>query len=247
MWLDSESQETIDNFWEMAGGQEAFPRALERSLSIALPVALVKLPHLDLRTIENYLSRRNVRYSFDCENREVRGCLVGFGGKGVIFVDGTDTPEEMRVTIAHEIAHYLTDYHQPRTKASMKYGVSILEVFDGLREPSLDERVYSVLSGISIGMYADLMDRSNSLDLDTTWSVENRADKIALALLAPPDSVLGMADLSGKLFQIRRDEIVSILRSSFGLPSYIALSYGSDLLRSIGKGPSWSESIRFIV
>jgi len=67
MWLDNESQEIVDSFWKLVGEQEAFPRTLERSISLALPVALVKLPCLDLLSIEKWLLRRNVQYLFDCE------------------------------------------------------------------------------------------------------------------------------------------------------------------------------------
>jgi len=73
---------------------------------------------------------------------------------------------------------------------------------------------------------------------------ENRADKIAIALLAPPNEVFREIDIASRSFNERRHEIVSVLISNFGLPDYVALPYGIDLLKSIGKGPSWAESIR---
>jgi len=247
MWLDNESQEIVDSFWKSVGEQETFPRTLERSISLALPVALVKLPRLDLRAIENWLLRRNVQYLFDCENRTVRGCLVAFGGKGIVFVDGTDSLNELRFTVAHETAHFLIDYWQPRNKSSIKYGSSILEVFDGLREPSVDERVYSIINGTPIGLFTDLMERKSQNELNETWQVENKADKVALTLLAPPEAVYKMADFSSKSFAERKQEIVSVLISTFGLTEYVAASYGTDLLKLIGKGPSWAESLRLAI
>lgn len=247
MWLDNESQEIVDSFWKSVGEQETFPRTLERSISLALPVALVKLPRLDLRAIENWLLRRNVQYLFDCENRTVRGCLVAFGGKGIVFVDGTDSLNELRFTVAHETAHFLIDYWQPRNKSSIKYGSSILEVFDGLREPSVDERVYSIINGSPIGLFTNLMERKSQNELNETWQVENKADKVALALLAPPEAVYKMADFSSKSFAERKQEIVSVLISTFGLTEYVAASYGTDLLKLIGKGPSWAESLRLAI
>jgi Zn-dependent peptidase ImmA (M78 family) len=244
MWLDNESQEIVESFWKLVGEKESFPRMLERSISLALPVALVKLPQLDLHIIENWLLRRSVKYSFDCNNRIIRGCLVAFNGKGIVFVDGTDTSSELRFTVAHEIAHFLIDYWQARNKASTKYGSSILEVFDGLREPSVDERVYSIIDGTATGLYTNLMERSPHGENSNTWHVENRADKVALALLAPSDAVFRKIEITGKTFLERRNEVVSILNSYFGLPDYVALSYGTDLLKSIGKGPSWVESLR---
>lgn len=244
MWLDNESQEIIKTFWELVGEKEAFPRMLERSISLALPVALVKLPHLDLHIIENWLLSRNVQYLFDCDNRAVRGCLVAFGGKGIVFVDGTDTSTELRFTVAHETAHFLIDYWHPRKKSSMKYGVSILEVIDGFREPSIDERVYSIINGTPIGIFTNLMERKLQSENIDIWLVENRADKIAIALLAPPNEVFKEIDIASRSFNERRHEIVSVLISNFGLPDYVALPYGIDLLKSLGKGPSWAESIR---
>lgn len=247
MWLDNESQEIVDSFWKLVGEQEAFPRTLERSISLALPVALVKLPRLDLRAIENWLLRRNVQYLFDCENRVVRGCLVAFGGKGIVFVDGTDSLNELRFTVAHEIAHFLVDYWQPRNKASIKYGPSILEVFDGLREPTIDERVHSIISGTPTGLFADLMERKSQNELDETWHVENKADKVALALIAPPEAVYKVADISSRSYVERKQQIMSVLISAFGLTEYVASSYGTDLLKLIGKGPSWAEGLRLAI
>jgi hypothetical protein len=244
MWLDNESQEIVDSFWKLVGEQEAFPRTLERSISLALPIALVKLPCLDLRSIENWLLRRNVQYLFDCENRTVRGCLVAFGGKGIVFVDGTDSLNELRFTVAHETAHFLIDYWQPRNKSSRKYGPSILEVFDGLREPSIDERVYSIINGTPIGLFTDMMERKSQNELNETWQVENQADKVALALLAPPEAVYKVVDSSRRSFTERKQDIESALISTFGLTESVASSYGADLLRLIGKGPSWAESLR---
>ncbi|MBE3116809.1 hypothetical protein IMZ68_06345 [Candidatus Bathyarchaeota archaeon] len=161
-------------------------------------------------------------------------------------MDGTDTSSELRFTVAHENAHFLIDYWQPRNKASVKYGAPILEVFDGLREPSIDERVYSIFNGTSIGPYTDLMERKLLGENINTWHAENRADKVALALLAPPDAVFREIDISSRSFMERREEIVSVLKTLFSLPDYVALSYGNDLLRSIGKGPSWAEDLRLV-
>jgi hypothetical protein len=247
MWLDNETQEIVENFWDLVGEREAFPRSLERSISLALPVALIKLPHLDLRIIENWLLRRSIQYSFDCDNRAVRGCLTAFGGKGIVFVDGTDPQSELRFTVAHETAHFLIDYWQPRNKASAKYGAPILEVYDGLREPSMDERVYSIINGTPIGLYTNLMERKPLGENINTWHIENRADKVALALLAPPEVVLREIVMSSKSFIERREEIVSVLKSYFDLPDYVALFYGTELLKSIGKGPSWTEGLRSVM
>lgn len=246
MRLDNESRELIDSFWERAGEIEPFPRTLERSIALALPIALIKLPRLDLRLIENWLIRRGVNFKFDVDNRWVRGCLVAYGGKGMIFVDGTDPFPEQRFTIAHEVAHYLIDYWQPRNRLAQKYGLAILEVFDGLREPTLDERIHAVLQGLPLGPFTKLMDRSDQGESEATWSAENHADQMALGLLAPPEEALSMISALGKTYAEKKLEAVEILTNKFGLPRTVAVYYAAELLKSIGKGPSWAESLRMV-
>lgn len=244
MWLDNESSDAVTYFWKRAGEAEAYPRNLERPLAMALPVALVKMPRLSLREIETWLRLRGVLFSFQCESKCVRGCLVAFGGRGIIFVDGSDLADELRFTIAHEIAHYLTDYWFPRQKAIGKYGESIANVFDGLRPPTTDERLYAVLGGTKLGVFINLMERS-SATADETWKAETRADKIALALLAPPDAVIKASDVSANRFDGRVNSVVNTLTANFGLPGPMAQFYGVELLNAIGKGRSWVEAIRY--
>lgn len=246
MRLDNESRELIETFWERAGQKEPFPRTLERSIALALPIAIVKLPRLDLRLIEDWLIRRGVNFKFDVENRWVRGCLVAYGGKGMIFVDGTDPFPEQRFTIAHEVAHFLIDYWQPRNRSAQKYSPAILEVFDGLRSPTLDERIHAVLQGFPLGTFTKLIDRSGQGEIEATWSAENRADVIALTLLAPADEVMSMISASGKTYVERKLEAVEILTDKLGLPHSVANFYASEILKSIGKGPSWAESLRIV-
>ena len=162
----------------------------------------------------------------------------------MIFVDGTDPFPEQRFTIAHEVAHFLIDYWQPRNRSIQKYGQAILEVFDGHRGPTLDERIYAVLQGFPLGTFTKLIDRGGQGEDERTWFAENHADQMALALLAPPDDALSMISASGKTYLDRKLETVEILISKFGLPRPIAIYYAAELLKSVGRGPSWSESLR---
>ena len=244
IWLTNESVDALDFFWKSAGELEDYPRKLERALAMALPVALVKLPYLQLQSIEVWLRRRRLTFSFACESRFIHGCLVAYGGKGIIFVDGGDQVDQLRFTLAHEIAHFLIDYWMPRKKAVQSFGHSIIEVIDGQRSPSLDERVQSLLSRIPIGVHTNLLERDKSGDdLNTIWKVEDKADKLALALLAPPDEVLNLSDMTATYFEQRRDSIISVLIGLFGLPELVANAYGLELMSATGKGPSWVESL----
>jgi hypothetical protein len=243
MWLDNLSQELVDRFWQRCGEVESFPRNLEPLVSLALPAKLVKLPHLELEAIENWLGRRGASYLFDCRSRAVRGCLVAYGGQGLIFIDETDPEDERRFTVAHEIGHFIVDYLLARETAISKFGDGITEVFDGWRQPSVAERVHSLLAGSRLGVFTNLMERDQTSGLDL-WEIEDRADRIGLALLAPPEEVLSQSDTALSRFQQRLEIMVSVLDERFGLPTSVASPYAWSLLESIGRGRSWVETFR---
>lgn len=243
MWLDNASREAVNQFWQRCGEAEPFPRSLERGVALALPVALIKLPRLMLQDIESWLERRGALFSFNCRSRAVRGCLIAFGGQGLIFVDGADPDDERRFTVAHEAGHFIIDYWLLREAAIEKFGGRIAEVFDGLRRPDVTERVHAVLAGTELGVYTRLMEREGGGSAGV-WEVEDRADRVALALLAPPDEVLSSTDTSAANFVERRAEMTRALRERYGLPAAVAAGYAIALLTSIDRGPSWAESLR---
>ena len=246
MWLDQTSQNAIDEFWLRAGEPECFPRTLERAIAFALPLTLVKLPRLRLWDIERYLQQRGVSFQFDTATRAVRGCLIAYGGAGVIFVDGGDPANEQRLTVAHELAHFLADYLIPRENAIQKIGSQVVEVLDGIRTPSLQERVHSILNDEPIGAFSRLVERDargNAMGAEV-WKIEHRADRIALALLAPPQTVLKNVDLNAPRFEMRYASLTQVLQGTFGLPEDISRAYAWNLLDAIGKGPSWMEHFR---
>lgn len=244
MWLDAQAETAAELFWQLAGEPEPFPRGLERPLALALPVALVKLPRLHLSGVESWLRRRGAPFVFGCESRAVRGCLVAHAGQGLLFVDGSDPDDEQRFTLAHEIAHFLVDYWLPRQEAIEKLGPDLADVVDGLRAPTLSERIHAMLGSIRIGPYQSLMERADQAELTGIWEAENRADRLALALLAPPGTVLRQVNLSTGSYEDRLQAMTAMLTATFGLPNAAAGGYGRGLLRAAGKGPSWVESLR---
>lgn len=246
MWLDNASQQSVDLFWSRCDEPEPFPRTLERAILLAFPVTIIKLPRLQLSQIETWFAQRNTKYQFGCASRAVRGCLIAYGGKGFIFVDSTDSPDEQRFTISHEISHFLIEYWIPRQKAILKFGQNITEVLDGFCKPSIEQRVHAFLGGIHLGIYSELMSRTDSAESAQTgiWDAESRADRIAMALLAPPQSVIEKTDVSAAKYAERLQNITQVLTDEFGLPASVAGLYGSELLTSIGKERSWSEIFR---
>ncbi len=65
-----------EKFWRLAGKTESFPRSLEIPMAWALPVAIVKLPHLALEEIDRWLKEHGVLIDLRTPNRAVRACLV---------------------------------------------------------------------------------------------------------------------------------------------------------------------------
>jgi hypothetical protein len=246
MWLDNASREAVEQFWRRCGEVEPFPRSLEGAVALALPAALVKLSGPMLRDIERWLERRGVPLSFGCRSRAVRGCLIAFGGRGLIFVDGADPDDERRFTVAHEVGHFIVDYWLVREAAISKFGEQVTEVFDGLRPPSLTERVHALLADAPLGVYSNLMERdgAGSTAHSEVWGIEDRADRVALALLAPPEEVLSRADISAASFEERQGSLTGVLREHFGLPASVASAYATTLLADTDRGHSWVESLR---
>lgn len=245
MWLDGFSRDAEALFWQACGENEPFPRNLERPISLALPVALIKMPSLTIDNVESWLKKRGVKFGFGCQSRPIRGCVVAYQGGGMIFLDGVDPDDERRFTLAHEAAHFMLDYWLPRHLAIRKFGTGIIDVLDGRRCATTSERVHALLSGTPARAYTNFMERDESYGRfdPNLWSIESRADRLALALLAPPEIVLSEADTSSSRFEKRHLAVKSLLSSRFGLPTYVADSYAHGLLREAGLGPSWVENI----
>lgn len=245
--MDNNSQEAVELFWKLCGEDNDFPRNVERVVALALPLTIIKIPGLNLRAAENWLRQRGVPFHFGCASRAVRGCLVAFAGRGLIFIDADDPEDEQRFTAAHEAAHFLADYWLPRQKALKKFGAAIANVMDGFRRPTPAERINAVIVGTRIGVYTDLMGReANEPHNNEVWDIEDRADSIALEILAPQAQVLSSINIpTGGKFTQRVQAVGEELKNRFGLPASISQSYSHSLLKNIGQGPSWMESLGF--
>ena len=134
----------------------------------------------------------------------------------------------------------LYDYLRPRQQAIGTFGPNVVGVLDGERPPTAAERLHALLGSVSIGVHASLLDRTGG----QLEFAENRADRIALALIAPPKAVITASDTSVRPFTRRVTSMTEQLVCTFGLPTAIAKAYCSALLTTIGKGPSWAESLR---
>ena len=232
-WLSA----AADEFWLLAGGSAPFPRDLGRPLAYALPVSQVLLDRLAVAGIEKWLERRGIDYSFEAPSRPLRGCLVAVRGQGLIFLDGTDPAAEQRFTLAHEIAHYLLDYHGKREAAIRRLGEGIIPVLDGERPPTQTERIDAALAAAPMAFYVHLFDRRRADAV--VDAAERRADLLAYELLAP-DEELGARFGPGT----SETDVAEILTREFGFPQSEATAYARHWLRANRPAPSHLSWLR---
>jgi len=242
--VDAEVSGIAIDFWTRSGLKAAFPRPLEPAVFIVLPLAVLRLPRLRLQTAVKWLTTRGIAHRSDDADRPLHGYLVARGGIGVVFLDGTDPWDEQLFSLAHEVAHFLYDYLRPRTVAIRALGSGIEEVLDGLRSPTAGERLAGVLRGAPLGVYAHLGLRSSHGDIDhpDVLHIEDKADQLALELLAPLASVL--ASIRKRLAvqdASSQDIVVSLLRERYGLPEGIAQIYARTMIAAARSGRSFRE------
>jgi len=241
-WL----QTVIDGFWKRAGTVEPFPRSLEVPVLWALPLAIFKLPRLWLSDAAAWLRERELPICTSVRDRRLRAFLVAYAGKGIILLDGTDDPAEQRFSLAHDVAHFLLDYWLPRQQAIAGIGPQIVEVLDGRRSPTLDERLNAIFRRCSVGPHFQLMDRApDGLPARAIIRLsESRADRIAVELLAPAAVVRRRLRRTqhrpgDRLSQTK--QVTDVLSSDFGLPYGVARDYAAWLMHRWYGGPSVRE------
>jgi hypothetical protein len=165
-----------------------------------------------------------------------------------VFLDGEDNDSERRFTLAHEIAHFILDHLLPRLRALKIFGERILPVLDGRRAPSQEEILSAVLERVQLGVQVHLMSRSPKGAI-CTWEVEEseqRADRFALELVAPGQTVIGelrqvLSDADRLDGQVGR--AADYVAERFRLPPDVATSYVQLLLGSTRKTLTLTEEI----
>jgi hypothetical protein len=213
-----EVEQLANDFWIGTGVSDLFPRNIEKAVAIKLPAAVVKLPQLRAKGIRYWLQARSLSAPLPMDPRELMGCIVAYRGHAIIFVCGSDSPDEQRITIAHEVAHFIRDYLLPRQRAIELFGESIIQVLDGDRLATPVERVHAVLAHARIGAHVHLLPKGD-WDEDAHPRVsrsEGQADALALELVAP------MVCVSGLAHQWKNEapqQLGAALAQHFGVPS----------------------------
>lgn len=239
-------------FWSRMAEPDSFPRDIESAVSLSIPMAIVKLPRLEVSAIAQWFDQRGIQRPFPPDGRPLAGCLIAFRGQAIAFLDGAEPADERRFNLAHEVAHFLLDYLEPRLRALDHFGPSILDVLDGLRRPSVTERVDALLSRVALGAHVHLMERGwrREVDPESVAVSEHWADVLALELLAPRKCVTSMIKrVESSLLESAPDADVEktawVLAKKFGLPAVEAGILAKLILKPGHKSRSLLHELGF--
>ena len=220
-------------FWKRARQAETFPRALRRPSARGFQFSVVLLPELTIRAATKWLMRCGIVCEVPGQNRLLRACLVARWGHGIAILDGDQSDDELRFSLAHELAHFLKDYWSLRMEVQRRLGAAALEVMDGLRSATVDERLHALLRGIPLGFHVHLMERDKDGTIASSVIAESErdADRLAYELLAPADHIFsGGAPANDRVLTER-------LRKFYGLPGLQASRYARILVPSVRTDP----------
>jgi hypothetical protein len=243
--------EAAARFWEAAGEPApGFPRDLRLAVAHATPLAVVDLPRLGIAAMARWLGARRCNAPVDLHDRPLRAALYAGSEGGWLFLDGADPDDERRFSLAHEVAHFIVEYVEPRRRVAARLGPRVLEVLDGRRRPAEAERIDAALTGLRLQPRLHLLERTET-GLPRAAAVtqaEARADELALELLAPIELVQQLQPGG-----VARSALAVWLAATFGLPAEAAAAYARqfapaerhafrDLLRVPGAAGVHEES-----
>jgi hypothetical protein len=201
-------------FWRDAAGSLAFPRDIEGAAPWALPVTVNPVRGLRAAELQGRVAALGLPPLAAAPHRRLHGCLLARAGAGWIYVEETDTEDERRYTVAHEVGHFIADYLEPRRRVLESIGPAALVVLDGVRQATLSERLRAVMAGDRLEAFVDLMGRDESAP-----DAESRADRLAVELLAPEEAA------EARLAAHPDADPALVLRAAFGLPPAAARTY----------------------
>jgi len=184
-------RQIAQDFWSSTPVKYTTPCNLAHAAQSIFPISITSFPNLALEPVRFWFESRNIPLPVRHDGRKLRACLVAYEGMGMIFLDGTDSEHERRFSLAHELAHFILDYHLARQVAARVLGEGIAHVVDGKRYATIEERLDGILSGIDLGPFIHTMDRAKDGRIPTSaiQDSENMADLLALELAIPHKQV----------------------------------------------------------
>lgn len=233
-----------EEFWATVPDKFRLPRLLERIAPLALPVAVVPLQALSLSRVRTWLEKHGVTITLAEPDRPLRGLLLSWRGLSLIFVDGSLSPAERRVSLAHELGHVALDYLGPRTRI-LRDAPELLGVVDGHRPLTANERVRAALEGVPLGVQTHLLSRdAGGAATAAVEQAEQVASAFALELLAPEHEVVAMlerelsAETSGEEALQAAQRLVA---AEYELPPPEALAKSRGALQAMRREPGFFE------
>jgi hypothetical protein len=233
-----------ETMWARTGGPPPFPRDVNRLARYGLHVRPVPMPRLSVSLVGEWLRRAGLPIALQGSDRALRGCLVACFQRPHVFLDADDPPDEQRYTMAHELAHLWLEVLLPRERVRGQLGEKGLQVLDGQRPPTAAERCQALLHRVSLTPAYDLMERDGELGLvhGGVLLAEEKADRLALELLAPEDAALrGLPEARpwSEWLPLAGER----LAEEFALPAPMAAAYARRLAPSAGVAPSFWERL----
>lgn len=220
-----------------------FPRDLAAIAPLTMPVSIIVRPNLTTVDIADTLRIATGRSPRDLRKRRLRGCLVAHRGCGMIFLD-EDDPASARFALAHELSHFAGHYLNRRETAIARLGPEVVDVLDGARAPTAQERLAGILSGCPLGAFTDVMEREDGEPVSPAAEImEFEADEAAFCALAPIGIVIARTmDLWG---QVDRKAVVATLINTFGLSTSDADRHAPRIVNTVGRArPSLVDQLR---
>lgn len=230
--------------WRDLGGAAAFPRDPEPLLALGLHLAVQDLPGLSCATVAAWVARLGLPAMPAEPDRPLRGCLLSGGGRAFLLLDPDDPPDERRLTVAHELGHFVVEVLEPRARATRLLGPAARQVLDGVRPAAFDERLQAVLNGVALSVYSHLMPRAadGSIGCPRVAQAELLADAFACELLAPRSALFAeVRALASQPLAERRERVAALLVERFALPRATALLYARQLVEAVSGGRSVGE------
>jgi hypothetical protein len=221
----------------------SFPRDLAATAPLTMPVSIITCSNLTTAVVGQTLRAATGRKSSDLSPRALRGFLVAHRGFGMIFLD-EDEVASMRLALAHELAHFVGHYLVRRELAIARLGSDILDVLDGARAATAQERLSAIFLGCPLGVFTDVMERDGGVPLNALAEVmEYEADEAAFLALAPVEAVVAHA--TRREGRVERGGVVSTLIEVFGLSASDADRHAPRIINAVDRRmPSFIDRLR---
>jgi len=222
--------------WADVGYHPEIPRDLLQPIMETYDLFVVHIPQLSIVRIGEWLEQHGRPPLSSRPNRRLAGCLIARRGTGIAFIDGTMPLEERRLALAHELAHFVAHYLEPRRRALHHFGEAIRPVLDGDRQTTVAERLSAILANVPLGSFEDFLTREEDPILEgRVADLEDEADMLALELLAPQSEVLS---------QLGRSPCPIQLAGIFGLPRWAATTWATFIAERQPKNDPFIVALR---